>query len=128
MEEYAFGLLVGKTLVNVEVQNEEVLFVCEDDSAFRSYHMQECCEAVAIENIVGDPRSLVGETIAESIEEVITGEWPEEQVKPDYLDSWTWTYHKIRTVSGKEVTFQWLGESNGYYSESVYFTRTHKPI
>lgn len=126
-EDEDFGLLVGKTLTDIDVSDEEVLFVCNDDSAFRAYHMQDCCESVYLARINGDAESLVGETIVES-EDIILDEWPDDEEKPSYLDSWTWTYHRVKTDSGKIVVFKWLGQSNGYYSESVYLTRTHQPI
>lgn len=127
MEENDFGLLTGKTLTKIEISDEEVLFICEDDSAFRAYHMQDCCESVAIHDILGDPNSLIGSKITES-EDIVSDEWPEDVLTPDYLDSFTWTTHRIKVESGQEVSFRWLGESNGYYSESVYLTRTHMPL
>ncbi len=127
MEEDDFGLLTGKTLTKIEVSNEEVLFICDDNSAFRAYHMQDCCETVAIHDIKGEPDSLLGKRVIES-EEIVSNEWPEDVPVPDYLDSYTWTSHRIKVDSGEEVSFRWLGESNGYYSESVYLTRTHCPI
>lgn len=38
----------------------------------------------------------------------------------DEWDSHTWTFYRFVTMLGT-VTVRWLGESNGYYSESVDF-------
>lgn len=128
MYEDDFSLLVGKTLTRIDVTDEEVLFICDDDSAFRAYHMQDCRETVGIHDISGDPNSLIGSRIVES-KDIVSDEWPVDvRVNAIYVDSFTWTTHRIKTESGQEVSFRWLGESNGYYSESVYLTRTHMPI
>lgn len=122
-----FDLLNGKTLTKIDVSDEEVLFICDDGSAFRAYHMQDCCESVSIHSTKGEPESLIGDRIIES-KDIVSNEWPFDVPSRDYVESFTWTTHRIRTESGKEVLFRWFGESNGYYSENVYLTRTHVPI
>lgn len=127
-DENDLRVLVGKTLQSVEETGEEMLFVCDDGDAFRAYHMQDCCESVAIHDIKGELQSLVGSPITEATEDATSDEWPADVPKPEYCDSFTWTTHRFRTEAGSEVVVRWLGESNGYYGEDVHFGRTHKPL
>ena len=109
--------LVGQTLKSVEVigNNETIDFVTVDDSKYRMYHSQDCCEHVRVEEIIGDLSDLVDTPIlmAEESTNNAIGDWG---------DSATWTFYKFRTRKG-DVTIRWLGESNGYYSESVDFAK-----
>jgi len=130
-EESTPGLLVGKTIERIETnkENDEMLFVCADGEAFRAYHMQDCCESVAIHDIKGMLCDLIGQEIAEASEEAESdGEWPSDVEKPRYVESYTWTTHRFKAANGAEVVVRWLGESNGYYGESVHFQRTHLPV
>ena len=77
------------------------------------YHMQDCCESVYIEDIVGDLDDLVGTPLL-LVEEVSNYEGESKE----YSESETWTYYRFRTIKGS-VDIRWYGESNGYYSESV---------
>ena len=63
---------------------------------------------------------LVGSPILMAEEVTYVDEHPPEIGHRQTDESWTWTFYKFATVKGY-VTIRWLGESNGYYSESVSF-------
>lgn len=112
-----FSTLQGKTFVKVEVGDDIIRF---DDTEGKSYylgHIQDCCEHVYVESIVGDLSDLVGEPILLA-EEATSSEDPAGVVQEYRNDSQTWTFYKLRTIKGS-VDIRWLGTSNGYYSESV---------
>ena len=111
------SVLVGKTATHVVgVEGGDTLdFVCSDGTRWRFYHSQDCCESVSIQDIAGDLDDLVGSPIVEAEEISSEGAAP-----PKNPDSYTWTFYRFSTVKGT-VTVRWLGESNGYYSESVDF-------
>lgn len=98
--------------------DDAMTFTLEDGRRFQLYHSQDCCESVAIEDVVGDLSDLIGSPLLEC-EEVVSSENPD-GIKKDYQDSFTWTFYKLGTIRGS-VTIRWYGESNGYYSESVDF-------
>lgn len=107
---------VGKTLKNVRnIGDDELVFEFDDDTVYKMYHSQDCCESVYIESIVGDLSDLIGSPLTIS-EEVTSGEDPEPI--SEYDDSYTWTFYKFATEKGY-VDVRWYGSSNGYYSESV---------
>lgn len=110
-----FEILKGKTLASVDVHDDVIVFTVRPGQVYELYHEQDCCESVRVEEVIGDVRDLIGEPILEA-EEVSDANHP----APDGADSYTWTFYKIGTIKG-HVTFRWLGESNGYYSESVSF-------
>ena len=113
--------LLGKTLRAItpaKKGDDEIVFECEDGTRFKMFHSQDCCETVAVEEVVGDLADLVGSPIVEA--EMV--ESKDGEPKPQYPDSWTWTFYKLGTAKGF-VTLRWLGESNGYYSEGVDFCK-----
>ena len=126
-----FAELVGKTLARVEVNDDkdQILFVTTDGKIYRQYHSQDCCESVGVEDVVGDLADLIGSPITLAEEVTYSGhfqdadnEWPESVDSLPYQpESYTWTFYKLATIKGS-VTLRWYGESNGYYSESVYFS------
>jgi hypothetical protein len=125
--------MIGKVFVSVTgiPGDDEMIFTAEDGSQFKFYHLQDCCESVAIEDVVGDLSDLVGSPLLKA-EEVKNHphekEWEDSLIHneyggtetPDghYLESYTWTFYKFATIKGY-VDVRWFGQSNGYYSESV---------
>lgn len=110
-----FSALLGKTLIKIDQTHDELSFRTADGIDFKQYHEQDCCEHVRIEEIIGDLSDLIGSPILQA-EEVSSDDAP----APQHAESYTWTFYKLATIKGS-VTIRWLGESNGYYSESVDF-------
>lgn len=113
--------LIGKTLSSVTVNEakDEILFMTTDGESYKLLHYDDCCECVSIEDISGDLDDLVGAPILIAEENSNRDDLPG-ATKPS--DSFTWTFYKFATVKGY-VDIRWLGESNGYYSESVDFVK-----
>ena len=109
--------MLGKTFVQVTgaVGNFDLLFETANGERFMFSHQQDCCERVDINDIVGDLEDLVGEPLL--LAEQVEGETPVDFDEGDH-ESVTWTFYKFATRKGY-VDVRWLGESNGYYSESV---------
>ena len=107
--------MVGKTFVQVtgSVGDGEMTFETANGERFMFAHQQDCCESVDINDIVGDLQDLCGEPLLVA-EEVKGATEPDEE----HYESYTYTFYKFATRKGY-VDVRWLGESNGYYSESV---------
>lgn len=112
----SFYELTGKTLNDIDINDSKdvIKFICSDGTVYILYHEQDCCEIVNIEDITGDLEDLL-------YSEIITSEESTEECK-ECSDHGTWTFYKLATSKGY-VTIRWLGESNGFYSESVTFKR-----
>jgi hypothetical protein len=116
----SFEDLQGRMLCKVvNLDNDELRFHLTEDHYVRMYHVQDCCESVSIEDIVGNLDDLVGTPLL-LVEEVSNYEPEEKTVDEDewHSESETWTYYRFRTIKGS-VDIRWYGTSNGYYSESV---------
>jgi len=119
-----FKDLVGKTLTEIKNNGDELIFIVDDGTTYKMYHEQDCCESVYIEDINGDLDDLIGTPIllAEEVSnyEPVSDEDKQKTKNADEWGSCTWSFYKLATIRGY-VDIRWFGESNGYYSESVYF-------
>lgn len=113
------SVLLGKTVIAIhglEQYSDQVIFECSDDNKYIMWHEQDCCENVAVEDVVGDVNVLLNSPI--KLAEVSSNNNHDED---DEDESKTWTFYKLGTINGY-VTIRWLGESNGCYSEEVTFS------
>lgn len=120
--ECKFEEILGKTIIHIKSEQDYIQFTCNDGDRFSMYHEQSCCENVYVEDIIGDLDDLLHSPILMAEEIVHSGENPEGVPSIEYQDSFTWTFYKLATIKGY-VTIRWYGESNGYYSESVTFSK-----
>ena len=101
--------------------DDQVDFVLTDGTKCSIYHNQDCCEVVQLVKVIGDPTAVLGQPI-----KVATDDHPDDpEWMPEYKDlggeSYTWTRYQIITESGVELELWFIGESNGYYSETMSF-------
>lgn len=101
--------LLNKTFTKVEKLDNSILFTSPEGCYFL-HHEQECCEEVWIESIVGDLDDLMNSPILLADEIISNMEGADE--------SGTYTFYKLATIKGY-VDIRWVGESNGFYSETV---------
>jgi len=107
--------------------SDSMVFTSTTGRKFTFEHTQDCCESVCINDIAGDLSDLVDSPIlmAEAVSNVNPPTFAD--IGRDYEpESHTWTFYKFATVKGS-VTVRWLGESNGYYGESVDFFDSENP-
>ena len=107
-----------KVITGAESGSNGITITTTDDKIFIMQHDQDCCEVVEVEDVCGDIEDIVGSPIL--LAEEVSNNDP--IAGRDCSESFTWTFYKLVTNKGA-VTIRWLGQSNGYYSESVSFER-----
>lgn len=104
--------IIGKTITNITglcKDSESVCIYFSDESKIEFQHDQNCCESVYLADFETDIDRIKGSKVIEAYEstnEFVSG------------DSETWTFYHINTTA-YSLFMRWMGESNGYYSESV---------
>lgn len=108
--------MVGKTPTRITINRDkdELRFYFSDGTRGRFFHDQDCWESVIITDVTGDVADLLGTPLLVAEERIETG------MADEGGDTWTATFYTFRSIKGT-VDVLWRGESNGYYSEAVYF-------
>lgn len=120
--ELDISVLVGNKITSINVlDNERINFILDNKRTFTMYHTQDCCESVFIYSIVDNLDDITNSEIISATEEVLCNQDPDWHTHVGYRESFTWTIYNIESKKGA-VKIIWLGESNGYYSESVHFS------
>jgi len=106
---YMAGAVITK--VNGMEQGSEYVEFLTDKGTLVLVHNQDCCEEVSVEDVVGDPSSLIGARVLEF----------REDTKVDDGETYgigIWTFYNLVTDK-EDCTIRWYGNSNGYYSVNV---------
>lgn len=117
-----FKTLLNKTIIQITVSYESVIFACNDLTIYSLYHDQVCCESVELSEIIGKLENLLFAPITFADES--SGEIDLSK-DLDYLAASqlgvahaSWTFYKLATTYGfVDIIFR--GDSNGCYSESA---------
>ena len=108
-----FDVLVGEVLdaVDIDREKDQILLTTRSGRQFLIYHEQKCCETVEISGQDGSFDKLIGKPIVEARDNAV-------DTSEEAADSQTTTTLVFR-VDDQTVISRWIGDSNGYYSESV---------
>jgi len=112
--------LIGEVLTHIDVDSAEdrITLTTQSGKQFLIHHEQDCCESVSITRCGS---AYVGEGIkVQDAREIIESNVPASE-------SATRTIFVINENSYSKIWIEWLGESNGYYSESVSFVEVDSP-
>lgn len=113
--------LKGKVLESWQCNfSDELVLYFTDDSCGTFFHSQECCESVSITSTELEISKLdecLGKVLTSYCEDI---DYNTTQDISWHIDPFTNTT-QIFNFEGVELKIKWVGESNGYYSESVDF-------
>ena len=129
MGEDEFDDLKGKTIDRVVVKGEEQVYIKVGDTWFLMQDNDDY-STVWLAEVVGDWDDVIGlplveaELVKQQTSDVVTNipDGITERERSSSTESATWSFYKLRTSRGS-VTMRWCGASNGYYSETVKYSR-----
>jgi hypothetical protein len=109
-----FSDLVGEVLEAVDIDGGEnqILLTTRSGRRFMVYHEQDCCESVRMVGQDGSFDKLIGKPIVEARGSAV-------DTSEEATDSSQTTTTLVFRVDDQTVISRWIGDSNGYYSESV---------
>ena len=112
-----FFTLKGQIVRKIIALNGDSLKIVTDKYKYYLYHHQDCCEYVRLVDVIGDVDNILNKEIIFAEEDGGANE-PDWYGNNYYDSSHTWTKFVLGTKNAN-VEFWFLGESNGYYGESI---------
>lgn len=107
-----FEQIQGMTITAVVYKEfSESLLIHLNTHVLEMTHHQDCCESVYLADVVGSFEDLIGYPLLEVSESFV-------DIESEGYESSTASYYNFRTIKAS-VQLRWVGESNGYYSETV---------
>lgn len=103
-----FFELKGQILTSIAVSDEQVNITTNKGKYF-IHHEQDCCESVYVDSHSGNAEDLFGHEITLAEED----SWQEDGTVTQY----------VLEAGGHRFEVRWLGQSNGYYSETTSFCK-----
>ena len=91
-------------------ETDESLLIHLNTHVLEMLHHQDCCETVYLADVVGSFEDLIGYPLLEVSESTVN-------TNSEDMSSAA-SYYNFKTVKAS-VQLRWVGESNGYYSETV---------
>ena len=110
--------LEGQTITKIEKRKDDELYIStKEGNHYKMYHEQDCCESVRLYEMVGEIENILNSPITLAEED---SSEPKDWKVGEWSESYSFSTYYLETVKGRlEIYF--LGESNGYYSESMNF-------
>lgn len=106
-----FEQIQGMTITAVVYgEANESLLIHLNTHVLEMIHHQDCCETVYLADVVGSFEDLIGYPLLEASESIV-------DIATEGMSS-TASYYNFKTIKAS-VQLRWIGESNGYYSETI---------